>query len=359
MHKRYSSIEIFYGILFFVVHICIEVISYMLLYLKFSTFVALSIILLYDYFAFVPQLIIGNWHNKHKTINIGYIGLIFFNVSIVLINTTNNVVYILAVLLLSFGNAILHECGAIAVASVSKKNIFPSALFVSGGTIGIVIGTYLARIHASVNVLFIFVAIILIILALTDKTWCKENVSYIDVNVVNFNYRPVMILIVAFVVVMLRSYMGFVAPITWKETFFHTVILSLSLGIGKALGGYLCDVTSYRIVGFISTLLCIPFIIFGSSNMFLSLLGLLLFSMTMSITYAMALSVIKNNPGVAFGVTTIGLFAGAAPLFFFKLSLHVNVLIIIFMSLLCFFLLQMTLKKDLYGRAMRARSIGG
>lgn len=344
MSKRYSTIEIIYGILFFIVHISIEVISYMLLYLKFSNYVAVLIIMIYDFFAFVPQLIIGTWHNKHKTFNIGYIGLILFTLSIGMIKTRNSAVYILAVLLLSLGNAILHECGAIAVATVSWKNIFPSALFVSGGTIGIVIGTYLASIGASVNVLFIFVIIILLILIFTDKTWCKEDVDYIDVNVVNANFKPQMILLVAFIVVMLRSYMGFVVPLDWKETFFHTVILSLGLGVGKALGGYLCDVIGYKVVGIISTLFCIPFIIFGSKFMFLSLIGLLLFSMTMSVTYAMALSVIKKNPGVAFGVTTIGLFVGAAPLFFFRFITNINMAIIIVMSLICFLMLQKTLK---------------
>ena len=346
MLKKYSSAEILYGILFFTMHIAIEVVSYMLLYLKFSTYVAVFIILIYDFFAFVPQLIIGEWHNKHKETNVGYVGLIFFIIAIVLIKTNNYIIYVLAILFLSFGNAILHECGAIAVASVSERNIFPSALFVSGGTMGIVIGTYLASANASVNVLFIFVAIILAILFFTDKTWCKEKVSYIDVNVVNIDCGPKVILLVAFLVVALRSYMGFVVPISWKETFFHTVILTLSLGIGKALGGYLCDVIGYRKVGFISTIVCVPFIIFGNKYMFLSLIGLLLFSMTMSVTYAMALSVIKKNPGVAFGVTTIGLFAGAFPLFFFRLSPILN-LIIVVMSVMCYMLLRVTLAGDL------------
>lgn len=347
MLKKYSGAEILYGILFFIMHIAIEVVSYMLLYLKFSTYVAVFIIFIYDFFAFVPQLIIGEWHNKHKETNVGYIGLIFFIIAIVLIKTNNYVIYILAILFLSFGNAILHECGAIAVASVSERNIFPSALFVSGGTIGIVIGTYLASVNVSVNVLFIFVAIILAILFFTEKTWCKEDVRYIDVNAANLDCGPKVVLFVAFVVVMLRSYMGFVVPISWKETFFHTIVLSLGLGIGKALGGYLCDVIGYRKVGFISTIACVPFIALGNKYMFLSLVGLLLFSMTMSVTYAMALSVIKRNPGVAFGVTTIGLFAGALPLFFFRFSTTANLIIIVALSLLCYILLKITLKGDL------------
>ena len=69
MLKKYSGIEIVYGILFFVVHIAIETISYMLLYLRFKTFVAVLIVLMYDFFAFVPQSLIGEWHNKHKKVD--------------------------------------------------------------------------------------------------------------------------------------------------------------------------------------------------------------------------------------------------------------------------------------------------
>lgn len=346
MLRKYNKIEISYGVLFFIFHLCIEVISYMLLCLKFSHYASAIIILIYDFFAFVPQLIIGEWWNKHRRFNIGYLGIIFFIISIVLIKSSSYGMYILAVTFLSFGNAILHECGAIAVASVSKKNIFPSALFVSGGTIGIVIGTYLAFSKASTQVLFIFVLILLAILFFTDKTWCIEDLSFIDVNIVSIDYGKFIILLVAFLIVMLRSYMGFVVPISWRETFFHTVVLSLSLGIGKAAGGYLCDIIGYRKVGVLSTLISLPFIIIGNKIMFLSLVGLLLFSMTMSITYGMTLSIIKNNPGVAFGVTTIGLFAGALPLFFFKLNEVSNTIIIIIMSLICFVLLHMTLKKN-------------
>ena len=155
MHSDFY--EPLYGIVFFVFLLCIEVVSYMLLYLRFGTYVSVYIVLIYDFFAFVPQALIGEIHNKHKAWNVGFIGIIFFTISVLLIKTNNDVIYILAVLLISFANAIMHECGAIAVASVSKKNIFPSALFVSGGTIGIVIGRYLASANASVNYLFIFI----------------------------------------------------------------------------------------------------------------------------------------------------------------------------------------------------------
>lgn len=341
MHKRNESL---YGIVFFVFHLCIEVVSYMLLYLRFGTYVSLLITLIYDFFAFVPQALIGEIHNKHKTWNVGFLGIIFFTIAILLIKTDDDLIYLLAILLISFANAILHECGAIAVASVSKKNIFPSALFVSGGTIGIVIGRYFAEANISINYLFIFIIMMLIVLTVTEKTWCRNDVTYIDVNIVNADKSKTVIFLAAFFVLIVRSFMGFVLPLAWKVSFFHAVLLSLFLGIGKAWGGYLCDMIGYKKVAFISTILCVPFIIFGNNFMLLSLIGNMLFSMTMSITYAMLLSIIKNNPGVAFGVTTIGLFVGALPLLFGSFSGVGSIIVIVILSVVSFLLLYKTLK---------------
>ena len=338
--EDYKFYEILYGIVFFVFHLCIEVVSYMLLYLRFGTYVSAYIILIYDFFAFVPQALIGELHNKHKTWNIGFAGIILFTTSLLLIKTNNNIIYLLAVLLISFANAILHECGAIAVASVSKKNIFPSALFVSGGTIGIVIGRYFATANVSINILFIFIVTMLIILTVTSKTWCNEDVRYIDVNIVSEDKTKMIIFLSALFVLTVRSFMGFVLPLAWKISFFHTIILSLFLGIGKALGGYLCDTIGYKKVAFLSTLVCVPFIIIGNYFMIFSLIGIMLFSMTMSITYAMLLSIIKNNPGVAFGITTIGLFLGAVPLLFVSINGITNVIVIVVMSLLSYIILN-------------------
>ena len=314
------------------------------MYLRFGTYVSAYIILIYDFFAFVPQALFGEIHNKNKNLNLGYLAIIFFALSIPMIYSSNQLIYILAILLVSFANAIMHECGAIAVATVSKDKIFPSALFVSGGTIGIVIGRYFAEARVTIDYLFIFIVLMLFILTLTDKTWCKENVKYINVNVVNNKYSSQVIFLVAFFVLIVRSFMGFVLPLAWKQSFFHVVLLSLFLGIGKAWGGYLCDTIGYRKVAFISTLVCVPFIIFGNRFMILSLVGIMLFSMTMSITYAMLLSIIKNNPGVAFGITTIGLFVGAVPLFFTSFSGVANIVIIVVMSVVSFVLLYKVLK---------------
>jgi len=68
--------------------------------------------------------------------------------------------------------------------------------------------------------------------------------------------------------------------------------------------------------------------------------------MTMSITLGILVSVLKEKPGLAFGITTIGLFLGTAPIFFISVNMTVNIVIIIVFSIICSILLNYVLKGD-------------
>ena len=118
------------------------------------------------------------------------------------------------------------------------------------------------------------------------------------------------------------------------------------MGIGKALGGILSDLFGIKKVAILSCIMSIPFLCFGDKIMIISLIGVMLFSMTMSITLAILVSKLKKNVGLAFGLTTIGLFLGTVPIFFIKLNMISNILVIIFASIFCAYLLNNILKGD-------------
>ena len=81
-------------------------------------------------------------------------------------------------------------------------------------------------------------------------------------------------------------------------------------------------------------------LILGDNLMFISLIGVMFFSMTMSITLAILVSKLKKSPGLAFGLTTIGLFLGTAPIFFVKIiSNTLNIIMIVVLSIMCSFIL--------------------
>ena len=81
--------------------------------------------------------------------------------------------------------------------------------------------------------------------------------------------------------------------------------------------------------------------------MVISLIGVMFISMTMAITLAILVSVLKKTPGLAFGFTTIGLFLGTAPIFFVEITNnYLNLGMIIFMSFVCTFILMNILNKE-------------
>ena len=73
----------------------------------------------------------------------------------------------------------------------------------------------------------------------------------------------------------------------------------------------------------------------------------MLFSMTMSVTLALLVSVLPGAPGLAFGLTTIGLFLGTAPIFFFKFTtVAANCVMIAALTAVCLFAMHVILRRD-------------
>ena len=108
------------------------------------------------------------------------------------------------------------------------------------------------------------------------------------------------------------------------------------MGLGKAMGGILTDKIGIRLTAIISTVGALPFMIFGAEVMELSLIGVTLFSMTMAVSLAVIVSRLQAYPGVAFGVTPIGLFLGTLPFFFFRIqSVLTNSIVISILTVPC------------------------
>ena len=101
------------------------------------------------------------------------------------------------------------------------------------------------------------------------------------------------------------------------------------MGLGKAIGGLLIDSIGIKKTVLISTVGALPFLLLGNNIMTISLIGIMMFSMTMAITLGIIVSELKKYPGVAFGLTTLGLFLGALPIFFFRINTVLTSYIII------------------------------
>lgn len=244
----------------------------------------------------------------------------------------------------------MHIAGAENTLRVSEGKLSHSAIFVAGGSFGVITGKLLA------NSIIPFWGIILMILTmipfiLLARTYYNQD-SFLETACQKFKYAslklsPLLIIFLATFVVIVRGYMGYGIPTAWNKTTLQTVLLFVIMGIGKALGGILSDSFGIRKIAVLSTILAIPFLCFGNDYMIISLIGVMFFSMTMAITLGILVSVLPRTPGLAFGFTTLGLFLGTAPVFFVKVvDDRINIAMIIIMSIVCVGILLKILKKE-------------
>ncbi|MBO7450075.1 MAG: hypothetical protein J6U54_06855 [Clostridiales bacterium] len=342
------------ALLYFVIHFIVEVICFFMMYRIVGDSVVVAIAAtIYNAVAFVPQILFGSLRDLTPKFKPGIIGVPLLLAGFILYFVTNATGFIfwLSLIILCTGNALLHVSGAELTLRTAGGKLSPVAIFVSGGSFGLITGQLLAK----TNISFLWIVLLGIImfpLVILGETLYKGNPKEND-NCEGFNYTfskraTGAIIAAAFVIVTVRSYLGYGIPTSWKKTVIQTVILYVFLGIGKALGGILSDLIGIRKTTFISIIGALPFLVFGDKIMIISLIGVMFFSMTMSITLGMLLSVMKIAPGAAFGVTTIGLFAGTVIASVVKTdSLLINCMIIVIASAICFLLAHYVLKPEL------------
>lgn len=302
---------------YFFIHALVEIVCFALLHNILGPGLSFIVAFTYDFFAFVPQALFGELNHRLRKLDLGSLGVALMLFSIFLLNTTVTASYLAGILLLGLGNSMLHEAGAIATVTISEGKLFPSSLFVGGGSFGLIIGQTLGKLGINNYVLVIPLIIIEILVLLTNSVWLTPRRQTPSFHITKKETNAWFIIFVAFMVTTVRSYIGYAIPISWNKTLWQSFFLFFTMGLGKTMGGYLSDRLGARRVGICSTLFCIPFLILGKDFMLISIIGVFLFSMTMPICFGMLLSTIKDNPGLAFGITTLGLFLGICPMLFF------------------------------------------
>lgn len=333
------------GYLYFYIHFVVEIVCFFYLSrVTNNSYFVWLIPFVYDGLAFVPQSIIGYISDKYPKINMGLIGVGLLIIAYLIYGLMNISIYV-SLIILCLGNAFLHVSGAENTLKSSNGKLSPAAIFVSGGSFGVVTGRLLAR--SSINPLVLLIPILSIIpFTILSGSYLDKKDNCNNYNYVKDNLNPKLIILIAVFVVIIRGYMGYGIPTSWNKTTRELLIFFFTMGLGKALGGILSDIFGIKKIAIFSTLIAIPFLCFGDNIMIVSLIGVMFFSMTMAITLGILVSVLKNTPGLAFGLTTIGLFLGTAPIFFIKLNMITNIIIIIFASILCALLLGYVLKGE-------------
>lgn len=335
------------GYLYFYIHFITEVVCFYYL-TKYTNIGLYSYVIpfIYDGFAFVPQSLFGYISDKYPKVPTGIIGIILLCLGIICLQTS--LYFIIPLLCISLGNALIHVNGAEVTLRSSNGRLAPSAIFVAGGSFGVISGKLLANVSIS-PIILILVILTMIPFILLAQDYSNESNAHAcqKFNYANKSIASKWIIWGMLFIVIARGFVGYGIPTSWNKTVYETILLYSFMGIGKALGGILADRFGIRKVGIYSTLLAIPFLCFGDQIMIVSLIGVMLFSMTMSITLAILVSVLPSNPGLAFGITTVGLYLGSMPIFFIQIvQFNMNCLLIIIISLLCAFILSKMIRKD-------------
>ncbi|MCR5483990.1 MAG: hypothetical protein K6F09_00190 [Clostridiales bacterium] len=338
------------GLLFFYVHFVTEILCFFLLGKYTGDGVLMWLIpLTYDMLAFVPQSLIGKLSDKFPRLPLGVVGLLLMAGALGLFPVLHNP--FISLVILCIGNGCTHIAGAEATLRFSDGKLSPAAIFVSGGSFGVITGKLLSRTALPLWVL-ILLAATAVPFSLLGREYRLDADKKSEHPCAPFCYHdpklpPVVIVILSVLIVAVRGYMGYGIPTSWNKTTVQTVLLFVTMGVGKALGGILADFFGVRRTALLSAALALPFLLFGDRRMLVSLVGVMLFSMTMSITLALLVSVLPDSPGLAFGLTTIGLFIGTAPIFFFKFTtVKANCTVIVILTAVCLAAMHLILRRD-------------
>ena len=351
MERSKSAAGLAPGWLYFYVHFVTEVVCFFALGRLAGDSAWLWIMpLIYDALAFVPQSLIGAWSDRHPRCNFGVIGLVLLSAASLLFLLSGKPAALIALIVLCIGNACTHVSGAEVTLRSAAGRLSPSAIFVSGGSFGVITGRLLAKTGLPIWVMAIFAltAIPFVLLAEYDRRAADKTAR----PCAAFHYASekvpaVVVILAAVLIVIVRGYMGYGIPTSWKKTVLQTVLLYVAMGVGKAAGGVLADRFGVKRIALFSAAAALPFLLLGDERMLISLIGVMFFSMTMSITLALLVSVLPETPGLAFGLTTIGLFLGTAPIFFFKFTtVRSNGIIIAALTLLCLIGMAIIIRKD-------------
>ena len=278
-----------------------------------STVFALSATLIYDTLAFFPQFLIGGFAEKQPRFPLGITGAAMVLTGALSAFTACIPLRFTGLLLLSVGNACVHVSGAAATLYTCRDKISPSAVFIAGGAFGVFAGTLLGSFGYSVLIgicAMLFGAVLMLFSArILNQIGRKAPL----LHMADPRRSSVTVILLAFFVVSVRGLLAYGIPTGWNRSWKHTAALFCMMGLGKAAGGFCSDFLGARKTAVLSTICAVPLLLLGDANMWVSLTGIMLFSMTMASTLGIVVSASPKHPVGAYGITVLGLFVGSVP----------------------------------------------
>ena len=262
---------------------------------------ALSVFLLYNFFAFAVQMPLGLLCDRLGGEKyFAALGCALAALAWAFGGMT-------AAVVAGLGNALFHVGGGVYTLNTSDQ-CAPLGVFVSPGAIGIYLGA-LSGVQAAVPMAAVIV--VLLLLACAILRWGG------GVPGEEFNPVPaggsyaIAALLALFAVVVIRSLMGGMFQFPWKGNL--GLPLAFAVAGGKAMGGILADRFGRRVTAGASLIFAAAGFLFSNFPV-PGLLAVFAFNMTMPLTLWGAGRILKGAKGFAFGLLTFALFLGSLPM---------------------------------------------
>lgn len=201
------------------------------------------------------------------------------------------------------GNALYHVGGGVAVLHAYPSKAGPLGLFVSPGAFGVYFGTLLGK--AGTDILAPSLIGLAACLVLGWLLRGEDRPAPMDPFRVD---APFLALACLFLVVCLRSLLGFLFVFPWK-TGWWSVAAVCAVVLGKTAGGYLGDRAGLKRASLGSLGLAALGFLFSGSPL-CGVLAIFFFNMTMPITLRAAADALPGMKGFSFGLLTFALFLG-------------------------------------------------
>ena len=258
------------GIIYSFIHMSVEVACFFFLFYRMAdpdTF--WSTALLYNALAFLPQILIGELADRYRRLPTGVIGSLLLLIGLVLPYDYP------ALVLVCIGNCFLHVDGAMHTMTNVGGRVTPVAVFVGGGSFGVIIGQLLGKTGRGV-LLLVPILLMLASLALTIVLYIKNDVTECEprpFTTTNPRLGTGVLLLLLLIAVAARSFVSYAIPTDWMDTALDSILLFFFMGVGKMLGGPVADRFGFRTCAVVSLLVSIPFLAFGGRVMPLSVIG--------------------------------------------------------------------------------------
>ena len=263
-------------------------------------------ILIYNFLAFGFQVPFGALIDRiRKPKEFSIIGLIFILLAFLLFYFSS----LAAIILAGLGNALFHIGGGVISLNLIPKKATIPGIFVAPGALGLTLGIFLAKLNYSSILFYLFLIGVLLIFGI-GYLRNPKLILYGDKKKIKISFFEIILLFILFSIV-IRSIVGLALVFPWKTNTIFLIIFTLSVVLGKALGGFLADKFGWKAVAVWSLALSAPFLFFGADYVSLGIIGIFLFNITMPITLTMLSNIMPRRPGFAFGLNCLALLIGA------------------------------------------------